>query len=217
MTTPDTAAAVEHALADVTTTQADLHELELVFADRTSELVRQIRLLGMQMHAAGLPADRDLVHRLYWGAPSLSTQAIYEAFGLRSPGDVAAIAGPGELHLPCRDCGTVVTHRVKNRTQLSKLRTNSRCEPCATRAAERENQQAAERASQWERERREEDAVVRRAMEAYILANPRLPEEPDGATSYVTIPVPEWGHTTVTLRGLLSVREDLRTRLRDLM
>jgi hypothetical protein len=86
MTTPDTAAAVEHALAAVATTQADLHELELVLADRTSELVRQIRLLGMQMHAAGRPADRDLVHRLYWGAPSLSTQAIYEAFGLRSPG-----------------------------------------------------------------------------------------------------------------------------------
>jgi hypothetical protein len=75
------------------------------------------------------------------------------------------------------------------------------------RFAERERQ----------RQRREEDAAVRRAMEAHVLAHPNLPEEPAGATSYVTIPVPKWGSTAVMLRDLIAVRADLRDRLRDLM
>lgn len=215
MITPDTSAAVERALADVAKTQADLHELQSVLEDRTSELSDQIRLLGMDMHAAGLPADRDLVHRLYWGAPSLSTQAIYEAFGLRSPNDVSVIAGPREFRLPCKDCGTVLSHRVKNRTQLAKLRGNHLCEECAERAAERERQRRAELAEQWRRDRRHDDEALRRAMESYVLAHPDLPEEPAGASMYVEIPLLEGGGTAVRLRDLNAVRADLRNRLRD--
>jgi hypothetical protein len=211
MTTPDTSA-VERALADVAKTQAELNELELALADRTSELTDQILLLGMDLHGAGVPADPDLVRRLYWGAASLSTQAIYEAFGLRSPNDVSTIAGPGEFRLPCKDCGTILTHQV-NRTQLARLRANNRCEACATRAAERERQHRAELETQWRRRQREDDEAVRRAMEAYVLANPDLPEEPTGALMYVEIPVPEWGGTTVRLRDLTAVRADLRNRL----
>jgi hypothetical protein len=148
MTTPDTSA-VERALADVAQTQAELNELELALADRTSELADQICLLGMDLHEVGLPADPDLVRRLYWGAPSLSAHAIYEAFGLRSPSDVSAIAGLGEFRLPCKDCGTILTHQVKNRTQLARLRANNRCEACASSAAERERQHRAKLETQW--------------------------------------------------------------------
>jgi hypothetical protein len=215
MTTPDTSA-VERALAGVARAQAELNELQLALEDRTSELTDQILLLGMDLHeAGGPPADRDLVRRLYWDAPSLSAQAIYEAFGLRSTNDVSAIAGPREFHLPCKDCGIVLTRQVKNRSQLVKLRATNRCEACTTRAAERERQRRAELETQWRRRDREDHEAERRAMEAYVLANPDFPEEPTGVPMYVDIPGTESGSTTVRLRDLSAIRDDLRNRLRD--
>ena len=215
MTSPDRSAAVERALAGVARTHAELNELQLALADRTSELTDQILLLGMDLREAGLPADRDLVRRLYWDAPSLSAQAIYEAFGLRTTNDVSAIAGPHEFHLPCRDCGIVLTHQVKNRSQLPKLRAKSRCGACTMRAAERERQRRAELETRWLRRSREDHEAERRAMEAYVLANPDLPEEPTGIPMYVDIPGTESGSTTVRLRDLSAIRDDLRNRLRD--
>jgi hypothetical protein len=102
MTVPDSSVVIERALGAVAEVHAELHELELTLADRTRELGEQLLVLGEDLREAGLPADRDLVRRLYWVASKLPTKAIYEALGLRSPNDVSIIAGPGEFHLPCK-------------------------------------------------------------------------------------------------------------------
>lgn len=164
---------------------------------------------------AGQLVDPDLVHRLYWETPSLSTQSIYEAFGLRSPGDVSKIAGPHDFGLPCKDCKIVVTYRVKYRTKLTKLRSNHRCEDCAAKAAERERQDRARRDAEGERSQQEEHEAVERAMVAYVLAHPDLPDEPEGAPMYVDISGSEWcGGVTVRLGALNALRDELRDRLR---
>lgn len=169
----------------------------------------------MQLHRAGVRVDPELVHRLYW-TPSLPTQAIYEAFALRSPGEVYKIAGPHELGLPCKDCQTVITYQVKNRTQLSKLWSNHRCEECAAKEAERERQAHARSDAEWARYRLEEDEAVHQAMVSYVLAHLDLPDEPEGAPMYVDIyREPGRGGLTVRLSALNALRDELRDRLQS--
>jgi hypothetical protein len=201
MTTPDTSA-VYRTFAALARTQAELYDLEFALDERTADLTHQLRLLGMDLHTAGELVDPDLVHRLYWETPSVPAQAIYEAFGLRSPSDVSRIAGAHEFGLPCKDCKVVVTYQVKNRTVLRKLRSNHRCEDCAAKEAERERQAHA----RYE--------ALERAMVAYVLAHPDLPDEPENAAMYVEIPVSEWGGSTVSLGDLNAVRDQLHDRLR---
>jgi hypothetical protein len=213
MTTPDTSA-VERAFTVVAGTQADLYDLQTTLEEHTSELTYQLRLLGMHLHRAGERVDPELVHRLYWETPSLPTQAIFEAFALRSPGEVYKIAGPHELDLPCKDCATVITYRVKNRTELTKLRSNHRCEECAAKEEERKRQAHARDAAEWKRLYQEETEALERAMVAYVLAHPDLPDEPEGAPMYVDISATEFrGGKTVRLNALNELRDELRDRL----
>jgi hypothetical protein len=214
MTTPDTAA-VELAFAAVARTQAELYDLESTLEERAAGLIQQLRLLGMELHRADERVDPALIHRLYWETPSVAAQAIYEAFGLRSPSEVYKIAGPYEFGLPCKDCKTVITYKVKNRTELAKLRSNHRCEGCAAREAERVRQEQARRVAEWERDRQEHDEAVEQAMVAYILAHPELPDEPEGTPLYVEISGNmRRGGVTVLLSDLNALRDDLRDRLR---
>lgn len=213
MTTPDTSA-VDRTFAALARTQAELYDLELALEERTAELTHQLRLLGMDLHTAGELVDPDLVHQLYWETPSVPAQAIYEAFGLRSPSDVSRIAGAHEFGLPCKDCKAVVTYQVKNRTVLRKLRSNHRCEDCAAKEAERERQAHARYAAQRHRRQQVESEALERAMVAYVLAHPDLPDEPEDAAMYVEIPVSEWGGSTVSLGDLNAVRDQLGDRLR---
>ena len=215
VTSTSSSLGVERALAAVADTQSQLYEDQATLADRTGDLDHQLRVLGMELRRADIRVDRDLIGRLYWEAPSLSTQAIFEAFGLYSPNQVSVIAGKREFHLPCRDCETVLSYTVKNRTQLRKLRGRARCQPCQARLDERERERGAELRADWEQRNRDEEAAVQRAMQAYVLAHSELPEQPDGASMYIDIPVPEWGGTTVSLSALDEVRAELRDRLRN--
>ncbi|HEY3561799.1 MAG TPA: hypothetical protein VGL05_30245 [Kribbella sp.] len=213
MTAPDQSA-VDRAFAVVAGTQADLYDLKDALDEQTSELAYQLRLYGMQLHRADEHVDPELVHRLYWETPSLSAQAIYEAFALRSPGEVYKLAGPHELGLPCKDCQTVITYQVKNRTELGKLRSNHRCEECAAKEAERQRQARARSDAEWARMRQEEDEALHQAMVAYVLAHPDLPDEPEGESMYVEISGhPNRGGATVSLGALNALRDELRDRL----
>ncbi|MFG1629021.1 hypothetical protein [Kribbella sp. NPDC049227] len=212
MTPPDTSA-VERAFAVVAGTQADLYDLQITLEEHTSELTYQLRLLGMHLHRAGERVDAELIHRLYWETPSLSTQAIYEAFALRSSGEVYKIAGPHELGLPCKNCETVIAYQVKNRTELAKLRSNHRCEDCAAKAAERERQANAKSDAEWARFRQEEDEAVQRqwwptcSPTRSCRTNPRAP-------MYVDIyRAPGRGGVTVRLSALNALRDELRDRM----
>lgn len=183
MTAPDTTA-VERALADVANIQADLDQVQTVLAARIDELNDQIVLLGMDLHKASLPVDRELLHRLYWSAESLPTQSIRNAFNLRSANDISTLAGPAEVRLPCKDCGVVLTCQAMNRP-LTKLRGSSRCEACVAVVTERERQRHAESEMERRRQHREDEDAVRRAMETYVLANPELPKEQAGMETWV--------------------------------
>lgn len=213
MTDPDTTAVTE-VLGVVAATQAKLDATCALLARQTQALADEVALLGMEMHSLETTADSGLIRRLYWGAPSLHNQVVYQAFGLRSPNDVSTIAGPTEFDMPCDDCGVSLRHNVKNRTELAKLRATNRCEPCAEGAEDRERQRRAELEATWRRRNHEGGEIIRRAMQAYVVANPDLPEEPSGASMYVDIPVPEWGGTTVRLRDLNEVREQFVERFR---
>jgi hypothetical protein len=214
MTSPD-ASGVERTFAAVAQTQADLYDMEAALEQRTGELTYQLRLLGLDLHQAGGLVDPELIHRLYWETPSLSTQAIYEAFALTSPGDVYKIAGPHEIGLPCKDCQTVISYRVKNRTQLTKLRTNHRCEDCAAKEAERERLARVRSDAEWRRMNQEENEATDRAIEAYVLAHPDLPDEPEGTPMYIDIfRAHGRGGITVRLSALNALRDELRDRLR---
>lgn len=102
---------------------------------------------------------------------------------------------------------------MKNRTQLAKLRSTNLCEPCAATAQERERRRRAKLEIERRRRNAEDADTVHRVMRAYVLAHPNLPDEPDGASMYVDIPVPERGSSTVRLRDLNTVRQELVNRL----
>lgn len=91
MTSRDTSA-VGEALAAVAETQARLNEVQALLSAQTRDLHDQLLLLGMDLDSSGETADPELIRRLYWDAPSLSTHSVYEAFGLRSPNDVSTLA-----------------------------------------------------------------------------------------------------------------------------
>lgn len=204
---PD-ATAVETALADAAEAQEAVDAAEQQLAEAIAALTDRMVELGGERLAAGLGPDRELIRRLYWLAPRLSAQVLAKAFGL---GTVQGLIGTWTARRPCAGCGKELRFEVRNRTHLAKL-AGSRCEPCAQVEAERVARLASEHA-EW---RRKQDQIDRegleREMEAFVLANPDLPEESDRL--YVDIPDSRWGGSTVTTADLHRVKRRLLDRLR---
>jgi hypothetical protein len=212
MTEPDLPA-VGRALTDVARTQQQLDETVRLLSGRTQLLHDELLVYGAELRSADLSIDHELVRRLYWEAPSLPNKAVADAFGFRSPNDVPAIAGSREFDLPCIGCGTALHHVVRNRTHLGDLRRTNMCPRCADVAAERERRRRAEVDAEHRRYERERAAVLRQAMEAYVLAHPEMLDDSDDVGFYLDIPVPQWGVSTVSLADLNAVRRDLAARL----
>lgn len=207
MTLPDSTA-VDEALAALEAAQAQMDAARDVVAARTRDLADQVTLLGMSLRSTDAQADVGLIRRLYWDAPSLATQVVSEAFGLRAPSDVFRIARAATRNVPCRGCGLSREFQVKNRTHLTSLR-STLCEDCSARAQEQERQRKADLEVTWRRQSQMEADYLDQAMIDYVLAHPDMPEEPDGEAFYVDVGGTAWGTSTVRLRDLNAVRRQL--------
>lgn len=211
MTLPDTSA-VETALTAVAEAQAELDRAKYTLADRTDALEHALALLALDLDMDQAP-DPALIDRLYWDAPSLSTEVVASTFRLRHRSEVSRYVKPREFHVQCRDCGTGRIFPAKTRTELAGHR-GSRCVDCAAEVAERDRLRAVEVEAERRRRHRDDAAHLHAAMVAYVLAHPDLPEEPAGETFYVDIHVPQWGNSTVKLGDLNGVRRELDDRSR---
>lgn len=213
-----TLAEVERALDDVQRAAQRVREAESALRRATWDLDDAARLHGFALFQEGQLVDRDLVSRLYWGAPSLHTKSIFKAFGLRSPNHVSVIAGSRDFTLTCRECGVDLTVRVKNRTELANLRSSNYCTQCEAEIKLRRERAYAQREREWQARHREEaeeeTEALHRAMLNYVLAHPDLPEVDDGTRYYVDISTSERGGSTVVgLDQLHAVRRELVERL----
>lgn len=113
------------------------------------------------------PAAPGLIRALYWRHPLIRVDDIVKAFGLRSATDAMRLAGPGRFTEPCLgDCGTTVIYTRPSRTSSvpdkRRWKGNPRyCPACRQQIVEEE----AERWRKQEREWREEQAILQRAID----------------------------------------------------
>lgn len=195
--------------------RADAAQRDLEVA--TEELADAVALHGFEQHGTDTPVPSALLDALYWDTPSLPVKTIATAYGMRSVNDVSAAVAARTVAVSCVDCGTEgPTSVVRTRTALAQLRRTFRCDPCTETAALREQRRHEIAAT----ERRRRDQVhaeqLEDAMRNYVIAHPELPELPDDGPIddlWLSIPVPAWGHSTVSLSALHRVRREVAETL----